>query len=149
MNIELIEKGLANPYFPSKKDENHKEFLRAWERCSLKSINLCEKSANPCAECIILEEFNFEKEEIILKNNCSFSCDLENWTIKDEGRKIFIFPEFLLKSNFQVRIIVGNKISSSLNTLYWEDEEYVWTDSGDTLFLRDSEKKLVLWENYF
>lgn len=149
VNLELIEKGLANPYFPSQKDENYQEFFRAWGRCDLKSINLCERSTNQCANCIGLEEFNFKKEEIILKNNCDFSCSLTNWTIEDEGRKRFIFPDFLLKPGFQVRIVVGNKTSGSLNTFYWEKEEYVWTDSGDTLFLRDSSKKLVLWKNYF
>ena len=34
------------------------------------------------------------------------------------------------------------------DTLFWTGEDYVWTDSGDTIFLRDEKGKLVFWENY-
>jgi len=32
--------------------------------------------------------------------------------------------------------------------LFWKGKDYVWTSTGDTLFLRDDEGKLVLWEMY-
>jgi hypothetical protein len=47
----------------------------------------------------------------------------------------------------KISIIVGNKTNSD-DVLYWNDEEYVWTSSGDTLFLRDENGKLVIWESY-
>ncbi len=34
------------------------------------------------------------------------------------------------------------------NTLSWKGEKYVWTRTGDSLFLRDSEGALVLWKSY-
>ncbi|MCL4419217.1 hypothetical protein M1146_03895 [Patescibacteria group bacterium] len=60
---------------------------------------------------------------------------LKNWEIKDEGRKKFIFGNFILEKNREIKITAEDF-----------NEEYVWTETGDTLFLRDEEGKLVLWK---
>ena len=57
INLELVEKGFANYYFPSGKDYYYSDFEKAWEKCIEKNINLCEKSEHICAGCIFLEEF--------------------------------------------------------------------------------------------
>lgn len=147
VNLEIVRNGLANYYFPSGKDRHYNEFKKAWEECIQKNKNLCEKSENICANCIELKEFNYNKQEVILHNKCGFNCELNSWTIKDEGRKKFIFPEFVLEKNREVLIIVSNKTNTD-EILFWKDEEYVWTKTGDTLFLRDKEGKLVLWNSY-
>ena len=72
-----------------------------------------------------------------------------NWEIKDEGRKVFVFPEFVLRKGESVRVIVSKEgEEDNGNDIFWNVKSYVWTDSGDTLFLRDRDGKLVLWENY-
>ena len=128
INIKLIENGFANYYFPSGKDKYYPEFKIAWENCNK---NLCEESTHKCSECIKLQELDYKNEIVILKNVCSFECDLNNWQIKDEGRKKLEL-DFTLSEN-QEKII---------------EFEDVWTDTGDTLFLRDSDSKLVLWYSY-
>lgn|SRR3989344_5094443 len=145
VNLKLVENGLANYYFPSGKDVHYEEFKNAWQNCILQEKNLCEPSEEICASCIELEDADFDKQAVELINNCNFYCDLTNWSIKDEGRKKLVFPEFILRSS--VRIKVGNG-SNSQDTLFWEGEEYVWTETGDTLFLRDKAGRLVLWQNY-
>jgi micrococcal nuclease len=147
INLELVREGFANYYFPSGKDIYYNEFEKAWEECINNNINLCEKSENKCAECIELKEFDYKKEVVIFHNKCGFDCELTEWTIKDEGRKNFIFPEFVLKSDKDVSILIGDEENND-NTLYWTGEEYVWTKTGDTLFLRDDKGKLVLWRSY-
>ncbi len=146
INSEIVRNGLANLYIYNS-DKYTKELKQAWSECIIKNKNLCEKSQTQCADCIELKELDIKKQEVILYNNCSFSCNLNKWTIKDEGRKKFIFNGFILNSKKEVKIIVGNKTNSN-DMLYWNDEEYVWTSSGDTLFLRDEQGKLVLWRNY-
>ena len=128
INIKLIENGFANYYFPSGKDKYYPEFKIAWENCNK---NLCEGSTHKCPECIKLQELDYKNEIVILKNVCSFECDLNNWQIKDEGRKKLEL-DFTLSEN-QEKII---------------EFEDVWTDTGDTLFLKDSDSKLVLWYSY-
>ncbi len=145
INKELIERGLANIYFPVGRELKYNEFLEAWIKCINKNINLCEKSYDNCAKCISLEDIDKYSQKIILKNNCDFDCNLSRWSIKDEGRKKFVFEDFILENKKEVEIIVGNSTNTK-NKLFWKGETYVWTSSGDSLFLRDSKGKLVLWE---
>lgn len=144
VNLELVENGFANVYYPSKRDSYSNKFYNAWESCD---ENLCEKSLDICSNCIELQEFDFENEIIIFYNKCDFDCDLNFWEIKDEGRKNFIFENFVLSKKGLVQVKVGEGVDNSTN-LFWKDEDYVWTDSGDTLFLRDGNGKLVLHYMY-
>ena len=147
INLKLVEKGFANFYFPSGKDNYYNKFKDAWEECINNNLNLCENSVNKCSQCIELRELSVDNQQVILYNNCSFSCDLTNWEIKDEGRKKFVFKDFVLNSGDEVEIVIGEGINTN-NRLYWSGEEYVWTETGDALFLRDEDGKLVLWESY-
>lgn len=137
INLEIVEKGFANFYFPSGKDAYYAKFLSAWEKCLEREENLCEKSNSKCFNCISLEELNIENQIVVLKNNCAFECDLSNWSIKDQGRKKFVFSETKLGIGESIRITATDF-----------NKDYVWTESGDSLFLRDATKKLVLWDNY-
>jgi micrococcal nuclease len=146
INLKIIEEGLANVYILDNK-LYEKELRNAWENCIIKNKNLCEKSEEKCGNCIELKKLDYKSQEIIFYNKCNFDCDLKDWTIKDEGRKKFIFRDFILRRNNEIKIIAGEGINNK-NTLFWKGEDYVWTSAGDTLFLRDDEGKLVLWENY-
>ncbi|MFH1365226.1 MAG: thermonuclease family protein [archaeon] len=146
VNQEIISNGFANAYFPSGKDAYFLSFLEEWKNCVEKNVNYCESSKNICKNCITLEQLDYNKQKVILKNICGFECSLNAWQIKDEGRKKFIFPEFILEPNKEIAIIIGKNQTNGV--LLWERETYVWTKTGDTLFLRDSEGKLVLWQNY-
>jgi hypothetical protein len=143
INLKIVDEGLANVYVLDDK-KYEKELRDAWEKCILKNKNLCEKSLDKCADCIGLK---FDNQEVIFYNKCNFDCDLNGWTIKDEGRKKFVFKDFILDKDKEVKIIVGEGINNG-NNLFWKGEDYVWTSTGDTLFLRDSEGRLVLWEMY-
>jgi micrococcal nuclease len=144
LNAKLVREGYANYYFPEGKDNYYSIFVSAWEECINENKNLCEKSKDKCADCIELEEWDFENQEVIFYNSCEFDCNLNKWIIKDEGRKKFVFGNFTLKSGGEVSVIVGDKRSNQ-EILYWKNQTYVWTSTGDTIFLRDAEDKLVLW----
>jgi endonuclease YncB( thermonuclease family) len=146
INLEIIRGGYAGYYFPEGKDAHYDEFAGAWQECMSKNINLCEKSSDKCAQCIELSDWDFKTQTVVLYNKCNFDCSINKWTIKDEGRKKFTFGDFTLKGLGSVAVIVGNKTDMQ-NTFYWKDYSYVWTSTGDSLFLRDPEGKLVLWES--
>ena len=90
----------------------------AWDQCLASNVNLCEKSTDICAQCIIVSSSNS------ITNNCKGSCGITNWTIKGEGRE---------KTIFNGTIQAGSQRSFSLDL----------DNSGGTLFLRDKENKLV------
>ena len=147
INLKIVENGFANYYFPSGKDKYYEDFKTAWEKCIDSNKNLCEKSKDICSECIVLRELDAQKNRAVFQNVCSFRCDLTNWNIKDEGRKHFLFYNIGIDGNSDFAVITGNGTDDE-KTLFWKDEEYVWTKSGDTLFLRDSDGLLVLWHGY-
>jgi len=146
VNVELVEKGFANVYILD--DRKNEGILRnAWGKCIEKNVGICEKSTDKCAGCIELEKLDYKKQEIIFYNRCSFICDMDDWEIKDEGRKKYVFQNFKLEPGKQIKIIVGNETDTD-SVLHWSGEDYVWTRAGDTLFLKDEKERLVLWENY-
>jgi|TARA_Y100000310_G_scaffold246466_1_gene251769 hypothetical protein len=123
VNLKLVEEGLANYYFYSGKDIHSDDLMNAWDSCIENNKNLCEKSIDVCKSCISISQ-----NKIV--NECDFDCDITDWQIKGEGRKKFIFPDGILEQ--------GEEASFELEL----------TNTGDTLFLRDGEGKLVLWEGY-
>ncbi len=147
VNKLIVQRGLANFYFPSGKDKYYNSFFEAWGRCMSDERNLCQSSKDVCSTCITLKNWDTKGQSVIFSNKCGMKCELTGWTIKDEGRKKFIFPNFVLNSNSEVEIKVGdgnntNKVS------YWSGEEYVWTETGDSIILRDSAGGLILFKSY-
>jgi endonuclease YncB( thermonuclease family) len=140
INAEQVRNGFANFYIYDI-DRHTGELKEAWKECMQKNINLCEKSKGKCVNCVVLKEIKDQK--VVFENKCSFSCNLTNWRIKDEGRKNFYFGNFILDK--EVSIVVVNGTDTN-DILFWKGESYVWTETGDTLFLRDSEGRLVLWK---
>ncbi len=121
MNVEMVEMGFANYYFYSDGEKYSEELMDAWEKCLENGKNLCEKSLDICVNCIYVEG-----ETIV--NSCNLDCDVKGWEMHSEGRKKFVFSEEVLSS--------GESIKFNLDL----------SDSGGSLFLRDGEGKLVLWE---
>lgn len=135
INEELLRQGLAH-YYTYSEDRYTKTLLKAEKYARAKQIGIWEKSQDKCADanCIILFELNEidPGEYIILKNKCEFSCDLNDWTIKDDATHI-------KKLNFSLRINEEIKIKY---------KGRIWNDAGDSFYLRDAEGKLVLFYRY-
>lgn len=144
VNLEIVKAGFANPYFPSGKDNYYSLFFEAWEKCT---ENYCKKSEDKCGNCIVVKELDKYEQKVIFSNKCNFNCNISNWDVKDEGRKHFIFNNSVIYANSELKLIVENKTDTK-TTKYWKRETYVWTSSGDTLFLRDSAGNLVTYEHY-
>lgn len=123
VNVNLVEQGFANYYFYSGKDIYSDDLMGAWNLCIKNNVNLCEKSKDICGECVSVSQSK-------IVNECDFDCNIEGWEIKTEGRSKFTFEE---KTFFP-----GQEIGFELDL----------ANSGDSLFLRDKEGKLVLWESY-
>jgi micrococcal nuclease len=134
INLQSVREGYSNFYFPSGKDKYYNQFVKAWEDCLNKEIGLCKKSLE---KCIILDEWDIKKQVVVLKNICNYEIDLTNWSIKDEGRKKYVFKNEILKGSEIIELGLDD----------W-DENYVWTSSGDSIFVRDSENKLVIFDTY-
>jgi len=134
INSESVKNGYSNFYFPEGKDNYYESFKSAWENCLDKNINICEKSEN---KCLVLKEWNIKSQRVILKNICENSLNLKDWSIKDEGRKKYTFQNTVLNSGDEIALFPSD----------W-NVTYVWTSTGDSIFIRDKEGKLVFWDSY-
>ncbi len=148
VNLEIVRNGLANVYIIEPDNKYEKKLRDVWQECLDTEINLCEPSTHKCSECIELEEYNSKKDEITLQNNCNFSCELSDWSMKPEGRKTFTFPIFFLGAEKKVLIKTGEG-NNSLDVLFWGKykNQDVWRED-ESVFLRDSDGKLVVYEMY-
>lgn len=137
--MKSVSEGYSNVYFPanSRKSKEFELYLKAWQNCVDTEKGLCEKSEHKCKNCVKVVSLDVNEQKIVLRNLCSFNCGLTGWSVKDEGRKKYVFGDFNLKGNSEIG-------------LDSEDfgEDYVWTESGDSFFIRDSENKLVSWGSY-
>lgn len=130
INVEILQEGLATSFMlDGLKYEN--KFKTAEEFAKKNEINLWEKSSDKCASCINLVELNYTDEFFIIKNICSFNCDLNGWLVKDDANHFFKL----------------NSLNSGEEEKY-ESKIKVWNDDGDRFFMRDDKGKLVIFEEY-
>jgi len=125
MNEQILENGLANLYIYG--ELFHQDELEsAQEKARLSQRGIWKKSNSKCRDCIELLELNAEDEYFILKNHCSFQCELEG---KDEANHFF-------------DITLSGEEEKTIHS-----KGRVWNNDGDSLFLRD-EDGLLLYYTY-
>ncbi len=94
-------------------------------------------------KCINVIKFNYTggnsatDEYFTIKNSCSYSIDTANWTAKDEGEHVYIFPKIDLVNAAEISVVTGPGTSNSA-ILYWGRGSAVWNNNGDTLYLNAS-----------
>jgi micrococcal nuclease len=130
LNLEILEQGFANAYYTEELTYKN-QLLRAESQARELEAGIWEKSQEPCAKCITLVSLEPEKETFILKNSCSFNCELGGWFVKDAGRNTFYL----------------NPIKEQQEQTITSEKD-VWNNYGDNFFLFDNNGKLVLFYSY-
>ncbi|NCN51484.1 hypothetical protein GW931_00535 [archaeon] len=133
INLESVQLGYSNFYFPSGKTSLYSKFNEKWQECLENNYNLCERSNQTC----LILDWLPTKQTVEVKNICNKEIDLKGYSIKDEGRKKYVFQKKII-SPYE-KIILTEKD--------W-NETYVWTKTGDSIFFRDNFGKLIFYENY-
>ncbi len=122
VNVNMVEEGFANYYFYSGRDKYSSTLEQAWNECLQNEMNLCAPSASYCAKCIKLE-----RDDIF--NQCTISCDIQDWYVKGEGRE---------------KIIFNGSIESGRRQYF----NLSLAESGGSMYLRDETGNLVSWGIY-
>jgi hypothetical protein len=148
--VKLFE--FANKWYSSesKKEADLMNLLENWEKPVDKGIQISEfhwdAEGNDCS--------NPNDEYVKFKNIGSSACEFSGWEVRDNGERIYTFPEFVLQPNSEVILRSGEGIDT-LTELYWENNgnsasgcPAVWNNTGDTLYLKDSLGDLVLEYTY-
>ena len=158
VNVKIVRDGLANVFIIEPDDRYEKELRMAESLAKNEGIGIWKRSADACADCIVVSYFhwnakgddrkNLNDEYVTIENECNFSCNLTNWSIGDEALHTYAFPEFVLGENENVTICTGSGDDGE-SKLYWKSKTPIWNnENGDALFLRDKNGDLVLYYHY-
>lgn len=88
-------------------------------------------------------KINEKEESLLLTNSCPL-ISAAGWTLKDESRKIFYFPNISLGSIS----LLSSSGTDTPTVLYWGSTQNVWNDDRDTLYLFDDKSHIVLAHPY-
>lgn len=130
INVEIIQEGLATTFMLEGLKYKDK-FINAEKFSRNNKLGIWKKSQDSCANCIELTELEPIKDYFIIKNICSYDCNLSGWIIKDDAN------HFTYLDN--------------LNSM--EEKEYkykteIWNDDHDRFFMRDEKGDLVIFYEY-
>ncbi|MER5336501.1 lamin tail domain-containing protein [Micromonospora sp. NPDC002717] len=82
-------------------------------------------------------------EYVKLTNRRSTSINLKYWTLRDKANHIYKFSgDFRLASGASVYIHTGKGTNTSTHR-YWGSGAYIWNNTGDKAYLRNSAGTLV------
>jgi len=76
-------------------------------------------------------------EWVRITNTTSTNRSLTGWTLKDKTGYTYKFPAFTLKAKASVYVHTGKGTATSGHR-YYNRTWYVWNNTGDTAYLRDS-----------
>jgi hypothetical protein len=76
-------------------------------------------------------------EWVRITNTTSVNRSLTGWTLKDKQGYTYRFPTFTLKAKASVYVYTG-KGSATSTKRYYNRTWYVWNNTGDSAYLRDS-----------
>jgi hypothetical protein len=80
-------------------------------------------------------------EWVRITNTTATNRSLTGWTLRDKQGFTYKFPTFTLKAKASVYVYTG-KGSATSTKRYYNRTWYVWNNTGDTAYLRDSKGAL-------
>lgn len=138
LNLKIIEEGFATNFLVD--DSEVSIFAEAEKNAIENEKGIWKRS--PYFDCIESKIFP-EKEFIILKNKCQ-KINIKNWTITDESRKKYKFKDIYLST----MILHSKKGEDNSTDVYWQSKDSIWNDNRDTLYIYDSQRRIVHYEAY-
>jgi hypothetical protein len=92
---------------------------------------------------VYVSDLNLQDEWVKAANKGSSPVSLTGWEIKDEGSKhTYTFPSYKLDVGSTVTVYTTKGIDSAI-VLYWQLDNPIWNNDGDTAYLYDNTGKLV------
>ncbi|WP_135826095.1 lamin tail domain-containing protein [Halorussus ruber] len=91
---------------------------------------------------------NLNDEYVVLRNARSQTLDLSGWTVADEADHRYTFPEETTLAPGESLTLHTGIGRDGGGDYYWNSEQPVWNNAGDTVFVRDDDGSLVLEVEY-
>ncbi|MGB9941246.1 MBL fold metallo-hydrolase [Methanosarcina sp.] len=92
---------------------------------------------------VYVSDLNLQDEWVQISNKGSSPVSLNGWKIEDEGNKhTYTFQSYTLNTGTTVTVFTG-KGTNSATELYWQLDDPIWNNDGDTAYLYDDSGKLI------
>ncbi len=92
---------------------------------------------------VYVSDLNLKDEWVKVTNKGSSPVSMNGWKIQDEGSKhTYTFPSYTLDSGSTVSVYT-EKGTDSAAELYWQLDDQIWNNDGDTAYLYDNNGKLI------
>ena len=138
MNLESVRNGLSTKFLV---DESELSLFAEGENQAIEQgIGIWKKSE--FSNCF-LTQVDTKNEVISIKNACE-PVNVKGWIARDESRKEYKFGDVSLGET-KLRTANGR---DNKTDLFWNSKQNVWNNDRDTLYLFDSEWRLVNYESY-
>ncbi|MDI6917937.1 MAG: lamin tail domain-containing protein, partial [Thermoplasmatales archaeon] len=150
VNLEMVRQGyaFAYPYPPDVKYAD--EFENAEQQARNEQLGIWRPSNNSSIIVLYMhydakgnDNNNLNDEYVIFKNTGTLSVNMTGWTVQDKANHLYRFPTFNLSPDSIVTLYTGSGMDTDTE-LYWgRAGQAIWTNTGDTLYLRDLNGGLV------
>lgn len=138
LNLKIVQLGLASKFLVDKSET--KDFAKAEDYAIENSLGIWRHSKYyGCFKSSI----DYEKEEVLLTNTCE-TIQMQNFFLKDESRKTFVFPKISIGA-VKIHSLEGQNNETDL---FIGSTTNVWNNDRDTLYLFDPEGNIVLSSHY-
>jgi endonuclease YncB( thermonuclease family) len=138
LNLEIVKEGLASKFLVD--DSELRIFSNAEKLAIIEEKGIWHRS--PYFNCFKIKIDQY-LEVVRIENICAF-VNLNNWIIKDESRKIYIFKDILIgEINLHTHMGINNKTD-----VYWNSNQKVWNNDRDSLYLFDEKGRIAAYEVY-
>lgn len=92
---------------------------------------------------VYVSNLNLQDEWVQISNTGSSPVFLNGWEIEDEGNKhTYTFQSYTLNAGTTVTVFTGKGINSA-TALYWQLDDPIWNNDGDTAYLYNASGKLI------
>lgn len=92
------------------------------------------------------DEENMNDEYVRLYNNGTVEINIAGFTVSDESRRVYTFGDLTLLPNGRVTLHSGCGVDTPPSQVFWCAGDPVWNNSGDTVYVYDTEGRLVVRE---
>lgn len=136
INLELVRGGFAHSFLVNDKEKSN--FFKAQQNAFEEEKGIWKRS--PLYRCLIAE-IDKKAEYVRVMSRCAST--METWTFKDETTH----PYTIKRPAAQTFVLYSSEGNETFDKLYWKRGN-VWNDDADTLFVRDENELLVLYQPY-
>lgn len=92
---------------------------------------------------VYVSDLSLQDEWVQISNTGSSPVSLNGWKIEDKGNKhTYTFQSYTLNAGTTVTVFTG-KGTSSATELYWQLDDPIWNNNGDTAYLYDDSGELI------